>query len=55
MDAKENALRIIRFDDPERIVGGPPTQDVSYFGVNHEPFEGVGGHDSPLGTRWYDI
>jgi uroporphyrinogen decarboxylase len=55
MDARENALRIIRFEGPERIVGGPPRADVSYFGVNHEPFGGVGGHDSPLGTRWTDI
>lgn len=55
MDAKENALRLLRFDSPERIVGGLPTWDCSYFGVNHRPFEGVGGHDAPPGTRWYDI
>jgi uroporphyrinogen decarboxylase len=36
-------------------VGGIPGHDISYFGVNHEPFEGVGGHDSPVGTKWKDI
>jgi len=55
VDARDNALRLLRFDGPERIVGGLPTWDCSYFGVNHQPFEGEGGHDSPLGTRWRDI
>jgi uroporphyrinogen decarboxylase len=55
MNARENALRIVRFDRPERVVQGPPRHDVSYFGVNHEPFEGVGGHQSPVGTQWRDI
>lgn len=55
MNGKENALRIIRFDGPERVVSGPPVHDCSYFGVNHEPFDGRGGHDSPLGTHWHDI
>ena len=34
MNAKENALRILRFDKPERIVSGMPGFDISYFGVN---------------------
>jgi len=55
MNVKENALRILRFDDPERIVGGMPGHNISYFGVNHEPFEGEGGHGSPVGTQWRDI
>ncbi|MCG3178424.1 MAG: hypothetical protein BIFFINMI_00751 [Phycisphaerae bacterium] len=55
LNAKENALRILRFERPERIVGGPPTHNCSYFGVNHEPLAGVGGHDSPIGTVWHDI
>jgi uroporphyrinogen decarboxylase len=55
MDPKENALRILRFDNPERIVGGIPGHSISYFGVNHEPFEGPGGHNSPVGTVWQDI
>jgi len=55
VNEKENALRIIRFDHPERIVGGAPTHDISYFGVNHESFENPRGHDVPVGTRWRDI
>ncbi len=55
MNAKENARRLLRFDNPERIVGGLPTHDCSYFGVNHEPPEGDGGHDAPRGARWRDI
>jgi uroporphyrinogen decarboxylase len=54
MNAKENALRIIRFDRPERIVGGPPCYGLSYFGVNHEGFDGS-SHDNPVGTTWTDI
>jgi len=55
MTAKENALEIIRFGNPERIVTGMPSCGCSYFGVDHEPFEGVGGHQSPVGTKWRDI
>ena len=55
MNPKENALEIIRFGTPERIVSGPPQHNCSYFGVNHEPLCGAGGHDSPVGTEWHDI
>lgn len=57
MDAKENALRIIRFDHPERVVGGPPTHWMGYHGCNHEGYEGESrrGHDCPVGTSWVDI
>ncbi len=54
MNAKENALRIIRFDSPERVVSGPPVHNICYFGCHHRGFEG-GGHDSPVGTKWTDI
>jgi len=54
MTDKENALRIIRFDHPERVVGGPPCFGLAYHGCNHEGFEG-GGHDCPVGTKWMDI
>ncbi|MCL6432549.1 MAG: hypothetical protein K6V36_17080 [Anaerolineae bacterium] len=54
MNAKENALRIIHFDHPERVVTGPPIYELLYYGVNHEGFDG-GGHDSPVGTSWTDI
>jgi len=54
MTDKENALRIIRFDRPERVVGGPPACGLAYRGCNHEGYEG-GGHDCPVGTTWTDI
>jgi hypothetical protein len=55
MNAKQNALRILRFDHPERAVEGMPCGDISYFGVNHESWENPRGHDVPVGTRWRDI
>ena len=54
MNAKENALRVIKFDHPERVVSGPPSHWMGYLGVNHEGYEG-GGHDSPVGTVWTDV
>ena len=54
MNAKENALRIIRCDHPERIVTGPPIHNMSYFGCHHRPFEGP-GPDGPVGTVWTTV
>ena len=54
MNAKENALRIIRFDRPERITTGPPSHAVAYRGCNHEGYTG-GGHHLPVGSHWTDI
>jgi uroporphyrinogen decarboxylase len=54
MNAKQNALRILRFDNPERVMGGCPTHGIGYRGCNHEGFEG-GGHHSPVGSVWRDI
>ena len=54
MNAKENALRIIRFDEPEQVVGGPPTREVGYLGCNHEGYTAP-GHDVPVGTTWTDV
>ncbi len=54
MTPRENALRNIRFDNPERITGGLPTHGIGYYGVNHEGFDG-GGHHLPVGSRWTDI
>jgi uroporphyrinogen decarboxylase len=51
---KENALRIIRFDRPERVVGGAPAHTLCYRGCNHEGYEG-GGHECPVGTTWTDV
>jgi len=54
MTARENAIEIIHFGRPERVVAGPPVHVIAYHGCNHEGFDG-GGHDSPVGTRWTDI
>ena len=55
MDAKENALRIIRFDRPERIVSGPPVHTLLYHGCNHEGFDDDLGDGHPVGSRWLDV
>ncbi len=54
MNAKENALRIIRFDAPERVVTGCPSHSLAYHGANHEGYTG-GGHHLPVGAEWTDI
>jgi uroporphyrinogen decarboxylase len=54
MDAKENALRIIRFDGPERVTSGCPEHTIAYRGANHEGYA-EGGHHLPVGSRWTDI
>ena len=54
MEAKENAMRILRFDHPERIVREMPAYWLSYLGCFHESFTG-GGDNSPAGTNWVDI
>ena len=54
MTSKENALRIIRFDHPERVQTEPPTHGIAYLGCNHEGYQG-GGHHLPVGSSWADI
>jgi uroporphyrinogen decarboxylase len=54
LTARDNARRIINFDDPATIMLRPPVYEVAYWGANHEGFAG-GGHDVPVGTRWIDI
>ncbi len=54
MDQKENFLRILRFEQPERVISKLPVYRLEYFGMNHEGFDG-GGDDSPVGARWTDI
>ena len=54
MTNKENALEIIRFGKPERVVKGLPAYTPCYLGCNHEGFEG-GGDNMPVGSRWKDI
>jgi uroporphyrinogen decarboxylase len=55
MDEQENLRRVLRFDAPSHVPHTIPMWDCSYAHVNHEPYEGAGGHDSPVGTRWSDI
>ena len=54
MNAKENALRIIRFDHPEKVVSGVPAYNIHYHGCHHRGFDG-GGDGSPVGSRGFDI
>ncbi len=54
MNAKENALRIINFNSPERIVTDPPAYNIAYHGCHHEAYDGTGSN-SPVGTHWKDI
>ena len=54
MTDKENALRIVRFDCPERVTSGCPVHGLAYLGCNHEGYDG-GGHYLPTGSTWTDI
>ncbi|MBI5724032.1 MAG: hypothetical protein HZA50_08750 [Planctomycetes bacterium] len=54
MNARENAIRTIRFDHPEYVMGGPPNYPIAYLGCHHEGFNG-GGHHLPVGSVWTDI
>lgn len=51
---KENAIRIIKFDNPEYMMTGLPCYSLGYTGCDHEGYES-GGHDCPVGTKWSDI
>jgi len=55
VNAKENALEVIRFGDPEWVPGAAPVHAIHYLGCHHRSYDGTGGHDVPLGTRWTDI
>jgi uroporphyrinogen decarboxylase len=54
MNARENFQRILQFNQPERVIQHLPVYSLSYYGMDHQGFEG-GGHDSPVGSRWTDI
>jgi len=54
MDAKENALRIIHFENPEYVAGVLPVRFANYFGSNHEGFDG-GEEPIAVGAEWTDI
>jgi len=51
---RENALRIIKFSNPEYMMSGMPCYGLCYTGCNHEGYEG-GGHNCAVGTKWTDI
>jgi uroporphyrinogen decarboxylase len=53
LTAKQNAMEIIRFGKPEKIVQGIPAYTLKYYGVDHESWEGV-KEDSPAGAKWID-
>jgi uroporphyrinogen decarboxylase len=58
MNNKLNALEIIRFGKPERVMAGIPSYGVGYHGVNHQGYGDAGmasGHDRPVGSKWFDI
>ena len=54
MNKKENAIRIINFNEPEFIAGEIPSYTLSYLGCNHEGFDGGGDH-MPVNSKWLDI
>lgn len=55
--AKENALRILKFDHPEYVAKQIPCFTIGYHGVNHQSFDDTGddGHWRPVGVLWHDI
>ena len=55
MDERDNFLRILRFEQPERIISQLPIDSVTYYGMDHQGFENSLGDDSPIGSRWVDI
>jgi uroporphyrinogen decarboxylase len=54
LSAKANALEIIRFGRPERVLTAPPSHRIAFYGANHEGYAG-GGHHLPVGATWTDI
>lgn len=54
MNPKENASRILRFDQPAYVARSIPGHWLSYTGCNHEGYTG-GGHHLPVGSSWTDI
>ncbi len=54
MTEKQNALEIIRFGKPEKIVWHIPEYNLTYLGCNHESFDGQ-GDDAPVGSEWTDV
>lgn len=55
MNAVENFQRILRFNQPERVISRIPVQVIRYNGNMHEDYDGSGGDESRVGTVWTDI
>jgi uroporphyrinogen decarboxylase len=56
MNDRENTLRIIRFDAPERVLTRPAICELAYHGARHEGFDaGAAGDDGPVDARWRDV
>jgi uroporphyrinogen decarboxylase len=54
VNQRENALRILRFDHPERVAMGMPNWGVCYVGCNNDGYD-IGENDAPVGQPWTDI
>lgn len=54
MTERENAIRILSFDSPQKIIPGMPLYGIDYFGCNHEGFDGT-NESSPVGSVWQDV
>ena len=58
MTNRQNALEIIHFGKPEKVLAEIPVHTAEYFGMNHQSLEDTGirdGHNKPVGSRWIDI
>jgi uroporphyrinogen decarboxylase len=55
VNAKQNALEVIRFGRPEYLPWGVPFKRIAYLGCDHHAYDGSGGHQSPVGSHWTDI
>ena len=56
---KQNALEIIHFGKPERVMIEIPSYSIGYHGVNHQSYDDNSlsgdGHDKLVGAKWTDI
>lgn len=56
MNDRENTLRTLRFDSPERVLTRPAICELAYRGAHHEGFDaGAAGDDGPVGAHWTDV
>ena len=58
MNDKQNALEIIHFGQPEKVMTHIPSYSIAYHGSNHQGYDDVGianEHDRPVGSKWTDI